>query len=252
MINDSLCKLNISSSDNLSTKLPESTKNIEEQIIHQKVGNYHQYIRKFKSKTKEFSESVPKRELKVWTIEEDQLLKIYYSKYKNNWKKIALMIPNRNASQCCQRFRRKFPIKVRQLWTKKEDEKLLDLYKEYGNDWMEISQHFENKKAKQIRERYINHLSPEINHGAWNEIEDELLIHWYQQLGSKWSEIAKNIKGRSGNMIKNRFYSYHKRVFNVEKDFALKEEFEKINTFLNKSKNLDSKNSIEANENIHD
>jgi hypothetical protein len=34
-------------------------------------------------------------------------------------------------------------------------------------------------------------------------------------MGSKWSEIAKKLPGRPENRIKNRFYSYIKRVYNI-------------------------------------
>ena len=37
--------------------------------------------------------------------------------------------------------------------------------------------------------------------------EDEQILYWYKVYGHYWSKIAQQLKGRTGDMVKNRFYS---------------------------------------------
>ena len=92
---------------------------------------------------------------------------------------------------------------------------VLDLVKKMGKNWNGISKVVKTKNGKQVRERYINKLDPGINQEDWTEEEDFLLISLFIAIGSKWSEIGKRMPGRPENKIKNRFYSYVKRVYNI-------------------------------------
>jgi hypothetical protein len=47
----------------------------------------------------------------------------------------------------------------------------------------------------------------------WTDEEDLLLLQTHLQLGNKWSEIAKCIKGRGENAVKNRFNILHKKYY---------------------------------------
>ena len=57
----------------------------------------------------------------------------------------------------------------------------------------------------QCRERWHNHLNPHIKKDTWATAEDVLIIDLHQKIGSKWSEIAKHLPGRTDNSIKNRY-----------------------------------------------
>lgn len=48
----------------------------------------------------------------------------------------------------------------------------------------------------QCRERWNHHLRPDIRKDAWTEEEEQLLVEAHQQLGNKWSDIAKMIPGK--------------------------------------------------------
>jgi len=63
----------------------------------------------------------------------------------------------------------------------------------------------------------MNHLNPSIIKEPWTSDEDIELIKLYMNHGSKWSYFSVRIKGRSENMIKNRFNSFIKKVYDLEK-----------------------------------
>lgn len=147
----------------------------------------------------------------MWCESEDKLLYSLHEELGNNWIKIAEGIPGRTASQCIQRWRRKFqPAKTRKNWTPDEDRKLMRLVHEYGNNWKKISSFF-TKTGKQIRERFINKLDPMIKRAPFTGEEDELILRLYCQYGTKWNLISRNLPGRPQNAIKNRFYSHLKK-----------------------------------------
>jgi len=74
-----------------------------------------------------------------------------------------------------------------------------------------------DRSSKQIRERYMNHLDPLIRKEPWSLDEDVDLIKLYIIHGKKWSYFSIRLKGRSENMIKNRFNSFIKKVYDLEK-----------------------------------
>ena len=72
-----------------------------------------------------------------------------------------------------------------------------------------------SKNGKQIRERFINKLDPRIKNEDWTEEEDRKVLELYSKIGSKWSEISKLIPGRPENKIKNRFYSFIQKNYDI-------------------------------------
>ncbi|KAM3139035.1 hypothetical protein pb186bvf_008846 [Paramecium bursaria] len=158
---------------------------------------------------------------KVWTPQEDLLLRAAYSTYSGNWRDIAQQIPGRNMNQCAQRWRRLNPAPSKSKWDYKDDEKIIQLVKEIGKNWVDIAKRFPGKTGKQIRERYLNKLDPSISKEPWTKAEDEIILQVYKEHGPKWSIASKQMKGRpviiyqtqkKENMVKNRFYSYIRRV----------------------------------------
>ena len=143
-----------------------------------------------------------------WTKEEDEILiqKTIEHNYKN-WGAVASFIPGRTAIQCSARYKRIQPGLIKGAWTPEEDQELLRLYKYYGKNWSNISRSMPQRTGKQIRDRFLNALDDNLKKEKFSDDEDRKVLKWYKVYGNSWSKIAKKIKGRTGDMVKNRFYS---------------------------------------------
>ena len=154
-----------------------------------------------------------------WTPQEDRLLIESVKQHDGrNWKAIASKIPGRSFSQCTQRWKRMQPHKSRQPWSKFEDRSVLELVDKYGSNWTLISTYLQGRTSKQIRERYYNKLDQNINRNKFTEEDDLKILNKWKEIGPKWLQISKEFKGRPENMIKNRFYSYIKRKYQLNRN----------------------------------
>lgn len=185
---------------------------------------------------------------KIWTLEEDEILKkAYFLNSGKNWKNIAKMVPGRSHTQCSQRWRRIQPHKSRQPWTKDEDKLLMGLSDKYGLNWSLIASFIEGRTGKQVRERYYNKLDPAINRNKFTSAEDEKIIELFTEYGSKWLLISKHFQGRPENMIKNRFYSHIRKKILLADTDKYKDVLEKIynENNVNRDKEKENENEME-------
>ena len=203
----------------------------------------------FKKETKEIKiESIKKPSF--WSKEEDKILMDKAKEYHfKNWNSVAKFIPGKSSIQCSARYRRIRPGLIKGVWDKDEDLKLLALYKKYGKNWAKIANEMHSRTGKQIRDRFLNSLDEKINKNKFSEKEDEKIIELYKTYGNCWSNIAKHLNGRTGDMVKNRFYSRLNKIINKSKNHNRNEkEIEKFNNSINEITNndfddLDFKNS---------
>ena len=160
-----------------------------------------------------------------WTESEDQILieKAKENNYKN-WAKIASFIKGRTAIQCSARYKRIKPGLIKGSWTQEEDNELLKLYKQYGKNWSDISKFMPYRTGKQIRDRFLNALDKNLNKEKFSQEEDEKIIKWYYVYGNSWCKIATKLKGRTGDMIKNRFYSSLKKIIEKNKSKRIRKK----------------------------
>ena len=222
---------------------------------------------------KEGKEIKERKEVKIipWTEEDDKLLLIQAKENnEKNWKKIASSFKGRTPIQCSSRYHRIKPGLMKGSFSREEDIKLISLYKIYGKKWNLIAKGMKNRTGKQVRDRFLNSLAPGVNKKRFTLEEDKKIIKYYKIYGKSWSSIAKHLTGRTGDMIKNRFYSNLSKKYNQdeiefdkneeEKDIPNKENIENIesiekllnsknisNEILEKAKNSISNNSVQIN-----
>lgn len=118
--------------------------------------------------------------------------------------------------QCLNRYYYIKPGIKRGQWSEEEDNQLKQLYNIYSGKWSIIAEHMNGRSGKQIRERYINKLDPKVNKKSFTPEEDEQILRLQKIYGNKWKVIAKEMNGRTPDMIKCRFYS--KLVYNHKKN----------------------------------
>lgn len=134
------------------------------------------------------------------------------------------MFPAKKQDQIKTKWQGMLKITVTKVpWSMTEDELLSQIIAEKGNkrQWKEIANELNSRSGsdvfrhgKQCRERWINHLDPDINRGAWTLEEDAKLLQAFLQVGKKWAEIAKRVGQRTENSVKNRWNSLMKKYKN--------------------------------------
>ena len=103
--------------------------------------------------------------------------------------------------------REKKQVHVRKgKFTEAEDKLLKDLVTKHGRDWTLISRLMSDKGRKKVKERYDNFLSKKLNRRKFTAEEDKKIAVLIQELGPKFYEISKKLKGRTAIMIKNRYF----------------------------------------------
>ncbi|CAM9240784.1 unnamed protein product [Ectocarpus sp. 4 AP-2014] len=132
----------------------------------------------------------------------------------------------------------------RGLWTKEEDQKLKEVAAAMEYKWSHVAKLMGGRTYKQCRERYTNYLKEGLNVGPWTKEEDQLLLSMHAKVGNKWAEIARYLKDRSENMIKNEYMKLSRDANASQR----RRQAHQDNTSSHNQKNLDS----DTNPNGHD
>jgi len=157
-----------------------------------------------------------------WTAEEDAALSAAVKQHgAKNWKHIAEYVPNRNHTQCLQRWGKVLaPDLVKGHWTTEEDRNLVDFVRELASEgmvknWGEVANQIPGRTSKQCRERWFNHLDPSIKRGNYTEQEDTLILTEQARLGNRWSIISAMLPGRTEDAVKIRWKTLNREMKNA-------------------------------------
>jgi ATP-dependent exoDNAse (exonuclease V) alpha subunit len=106
----------------------------------------------------------------------------------------------------------------RRHWYSNEDQAIIELTQKYGTKhWAMIAKKLEeeygieDRNGKQCRERWHNHLNSGVSLNSLSQEEQKILFTWQREYGNKWAEIAKHLKGRTDNVVKNYYYATLRR-----------------------------------------
>ena len=81
---------------------------------------------------------------------------------------------------------------------------MLSLVNLHGaHNWVRISQAIQTRSPKQCRERFHQNLKPNLNHDPITPEEGILIEQMVAEMGKRWAEIARRLRGRSDNAVKN-------------------------------------------------
>jgi len=179
-----------------------------------------------------------------WSTEETKLFfytvaKVLKEKHKTeqeltpkDWNQIAIAIPGRSAEQCMYKWgMARIPKTKKSAWCEEENVCLLAIIQRRGaKDWRSIADELNlmgtyKRKPKQCRERWHNFLNPEISRDEWSLKDDLFLLERIEEVGKKWSQVAKKLPGRTENSIKNRYNS----IIRIERRKHFEESKEKMN-----------------------
>lgn len=107
----------------------------------------------------------------------------------------------------------KTPRKKKEPFTPMEDEKLRQLVEAKGpHAWHEVAEEFPGRNPRQCRERWALYLSPEVCNAPWSQEDEIKLLNCYEQIGAKWTVIAKIFPNRTANNVKNKLKQLLRRM----------------------------------------
>ena len=94
----------------------------------------------------------------------------------------------------------------REKFLPEEDRQLRELVAIHGDSsWDIVAKNMPNRNQRQCRERWKHYLSSSKAKVPWTPEEDDLLYQKMNELGPKWTKIAKYFDGRTDIQIKTRW-----------------------------------------------
>ena len=148
------------------------------------------------------------KELKTsWTSDQDATLLAAVNRFgPSKWAVIASNVHGRNAKQCRDRWSNHVNPEInKNPWTESEDDFIMYSYHTIGTKWSAIAKKMNGRTDNGVKNRFEVIKNNRSNNNTWTETEDDLLMRSYNRIGMKWSAIAKQIDGRTGNAARNRF-----------------------------------------------
>jgi len=100
---------------------------------------------------------------KIWTKEEDDIIKNFVILHGENWEEISKILVLRSPKEIKDRFTKKLDLKlIRTKFTKQEDDKIISLYLKNGSKWSYISKFINGRNPDMIKRRFYSSLQKQI------------------------------------------------------------------------------------------
>ena len=121
-----------------------------------------------------------------------------------------------------------------------EDISLKELVDKHGtSNWAVVASAFPGRTPRQCRDRWNHYLSQDPFQLPWTDEEDKALMKHYEEVGSKWTVIARYFPSRNAVVIRNRCCRLLRRFGqgDMNKNNNIRFEKEQIPVLLKNPKN---------------
>lgn len=124
--------------------------------------------------------------------------------------------------QCLQRWQKVLkPGLIKGSWTAEEDKLLRELVAQGLRNWGKVASHIPGRTSKQCRERWCQHLDPSLLKTEFSAEEDITILQLHAKIGNRWAAIARELPGRTENMVKIRFKSLERAQISRKEAISL-------------------------------
>eukprot|EP00981_Chlorochromonas_danica_P006163 scaffold1299_cov153-Ochromonas_danica.AAC.1 len=176
--------------------------------------------------------------VRMWTAEEDMLLRKGVEELGVKWTEICRQyLPHRSNIDVGIRWNNALRADIKiGPWSAEEDAKLLELVKQYGeSSWAKIAPHMDGRTASSCLLRWRMYLDPSVDRSEWKAEEDEIIKKVIMEdmdqkhVRSEWQSLLALLPTkRTREALRLRYQSLKNQLFPVKKAQWTKEEDAKL------------------------